>query len=465
MFLNIDKFEGNSLAAIDDSGSSITYSELLQFSDVFNRLMEKRSLIFILSENVVGSLIGYIGALNNRIVPLIINANSEKELFNHLFTVYQPEYIWLPESMKNRFNYSVLYNIYEYCLLKTGLPSKTLNEELALLLPTSGSTGSTKLVRHSYKNIQSNARNVAEMFNLTKSERPIVSLPMYYTMGLSVVSSHLYVGATLLLVKNSLLSPVFWIFLKEQRATSFTGVPYSFEVLAKLRFTRMNLPDLKLITQGGGKMSENLFNMYAEYAHNNDKKFIATYGQTECTARMTYLPAELATSKTCSIGIAEPNGELWIVDENGNKVEDLEASGQMVFKGDNVTLGYAYNLDDLAKGDENNGIRFTGDIVRRDKDGCYYVIGRMERFLKLYGFRVGLDECESMIKEAFHIESACIGDDENMLIYLTNKDCYEKVISLLSKKTGIIASAFQVRIIDEIPKNEAGKTMYNKLKK
>ena len=129
-----------------------------------------------------------------------------------------------------------------------------LYKELSLLLPTSGSTGSSKLVRHSYKNVEANARNVSLLFGLDKHERALATLPIYYTMGLSVISSHIYAGATILLTGKSLTDGKFWTFMKEHRATSFTGVPYSFEVLQKLRFFRMDIPHLQLITQGGGKM-------------------------------------------------------------------------------------------------------------------------------------------------------------------------------------------------------------------
>ena len=338
-----------------------------------------------------------------------------------------------------------------------------LYKELSLLLPTSGSTGSSKLVRHSYKNVEANARNVSLLFGLDKHERALAALPIYYTMGLSVISSHIYAGATILLTGKSLTDGKFWTFMKEHRATSFTGVPYSFEVLQKLRFFRMELPHLQLITQGGGKMDEKLFRTCADYAEKNGKKFIATYGQTEGTARMAYVPAHLASSKICSIGRAIPNGELSLVDEQGKLILEKEATGQLVYKGPNVTLGYAFSADDLIRGDENKGVLFTGDLARRDADGCYYIIGRIGRFLKLFGLRVGLDECERIIKAEYNLSCACTGTDKGMYVYITDGKFTDKVLDLLIRKTHIIASAFKVIAIPEIPKNEAGKILYSKL--
>ena len=385
MFLDLDKKPKNKVAAIDDTGRSVTYGEVCEFSLEFAKHLPQRSLIFLLSENCIGSLLGYTAALSNRIVPLIISVATEEGLYNHLYELYQPEYLWLPQA--NSEGKEIVFSAWDYCLVKTGNKSASMYEELSLLLPTSGSTGSPKLVRHSYRNIESNANNVRRLFELDGSEKAMAILPMHYTMGLSVVSSHLLAGSTLLLSGRSLLDKGFWAMLKE--ATSFTGVPYSYEILTKMRFTRMDLPNLKVITQGGGKLSEGLFKLLAQYAHDNGKKFIATYGQTECTARMAYLPAELAIAKTCSIGIAEPGGQLSIFDKDGCETFEGEAEGEMVYRGENVTLGYATCSEDLLKGDENHGIMHTGDLARRDADGCYFIIGRLKRFLKIYGLRIG----------------------------------------------------------------------------
>ncbi|MFR2026402.1 MAG: AMP-binding protein, partial [Odoribacter splanchnicus] len=331
MFLNIDQKNPADIAAIDDHEDSLTYGELVRFCDHFGEVLGKRTLIFILSENCIGAFAGYIGALSNKIVPLIIHSHTESGLFQNLLSAYRPEYLWLPEHLGHEYGSEVVFGFKHYILVKTGMTPPPLYKELSLLLPTSGSTGSSKLVRHSYKNVEANARNVSLLFGLDKHERALATLPIYYTMGLSVISSHIYAGATILLTGKSLTDGKFWTFMKEHRATSFTGVPYSFEVLQKLRFFRMDLPHLQLITPGGGKMDEKLFRTCADYAEKNGKKFIATYGQTEGTARMAYLPAHLASSKICSIGRAIPNGELSLVDEQGKLILEKEATGQLVY--------------------------------------------------------------------------------------------------------------------------------------
>jgi len=399
MFLDLDKKPKDKVAVVDDSGRSITYGDICAFADEFSTQLPKRTLIFILAENKIGSLLGYTASLSHRIIPLILSSKTEQGLYENLRDMYRPEYMWVPEKMVDSLGYETVFKSWDYALVKTGMTAPALYDDLSLLLPTSGSTGSPKLVRHSYRNIEANAENVKNLFQLTPDERAMAILPMHYTMGLSVIASHLKTGATLLLSGRSLLDKGFWAMLKE--ATSFTGVPYSFELLMKMRFTLMDLPNLRIITQGGGKLTPEMFQALAQYAYDKGKQFIATYGQSECTARMAYLPAELALTKTCSIGRAEPGGQLSIIDSDGNETLEGEATGEMVYRGENVTLGYAYSAEDLVKGDENHGVMHTGDLARRDADGCYFIVGRLKRFLKIFGLRIGLDEVEQMILSDF----------------------------------------------------------------
>lgn len=459
MFLNLDKKDPTKVAVIDDSGESLTYGDLCNYSKEFAEALPYRTLIFILSENCDGSLLGYTSALDNHIVPLILSNKTERSLFNTLYEKYQPEYLWLPTDRIGDFNLKdIVYSTHGYSLVKTGYVTPELYNDLSLLLPTSGSTGSPKLVRHSYRNIEANAENVMKLFGLTSSERAMAALPMHYTMGLSVIASHLYAGATLLLCGKSLLDPSFWKMLKDG-ATSFTGVPYSYELLTKLRFFRMDLPDLKIVTQGGGKLTEEMWNSLADYAEAKGKKFIATYGQSECTARMAYLPAELAKTKVCSIGIAEPGGKLSLIDNEGDESFEGEATGEMVYRGENVTLGYATCKGDLLKGDENHGIMHTGDLARRDADGCYFIVGRLKRFLKIFGLRIGLDEVENLIRSNFDTDCYCSGDDEHLQVKLTNASIAEEMPAFIEEKTHLFHQKVQVQVVEKILRNEAGKVI------
>lgn len=457
MFLDLDKKDRAKTAVIDDSGRSISYGDICDFAKEFGRHLPQRSLIFILAENKIGSLLGYTSALSGRIVPLVISAKTEQGLYQQLFDKYAPEYLWVPEEMAEALGYEVVFQASDYALLRTGNPPVAMFQDLSLLLPTSGSTGSPKLVRHSYRNIEANADNVRRLFGLTESEKAMAILPMHYTMGLSVIASHLLAGATLLLSNRSLLDRGFWSMLKE--ATSFTGVPYSYDILTKMRFTRMDLPNLKIITQGGGKLTPEMWQTLTRYAEEKGKQFIATYGQSECTARMAYLPAHLASTKICSIGIAEPGGQLSIIDSEGRETFEGEATGEMVYRGENVTLGYATCREDLLKGDENHGVMHTGDLAYRDADGCYFIVGRLKRFLKIFGLRIGLDEVENLIKSEYHIDCYCKGDDEKLVVLVTTPSVIEELPAFIEEKTHLFHQKVQVQLVDAILRNEAGKVI------
>lgn len=461
MFLDLDKKPKNSHAVIDDSNQAYTYGDIISFSNKFYEIINKRTLIFIFADNSIGSLSAYVACLNYGVVPLLISSDIDQEFIEKLIRIYKPEYLWLPQNNKYTFEGDKRFTKYGYVLLKIDDFIHSFHEDLSLLLSTSGSTGRPKLVRHSYENVECNAKNVANFFGLDQTHVAVAILPIHYTMGLSVVTSHLKAGATLLLTNRRLTDREFWKSIKINKATSFTGVPYSFEILDKLRFTRMNLPHLEMLSQGGGKLSNELFKKFAEFSNKNNIKFFATYGQTEGTARMAYLPPEYAVTKTGSIGRAIPNGKFHLIDKNGKTIDKMESSGELVYQGPNVTMGYAYSLQDLSLGDENKGLLKTGDIAKRDEDGFYYIIGRKKRFLKLYGTRVSLDEVELLIKSELQTDCVCKGDDELLEIYVTNKNVVSDVNKLMTEKIKLFHKAFEVNAIDKIERNEAGKVVFN----
>ena len=463
MILNIDRQPSEKLAAIDANASSLSYGELCSFAKEVSSYMSPRSLVFMMTENTVGGIAWIIGLLESGNVPLVLNAHTEEELFANMMDLYRPAYLCVPAGNSLTGKYESVKETYGYVLLSTGNEPCPMHEDLSHLLPTSGSTGSPKLVRHKYENIDAAALNISTFFELTPEDRPLLVLPLYYTMGLSIVFSHLYAGATVLITNQNMTDRAFWTFIKEQKATSFTGVPYSYEILNLMRFFRMDLPDLKLLTQGGGKMPKALNLKFAEYCRDNGKKWIATYGQSEGTARMAWLPAEYAVDKVGSIGKAVPNGELSLVDMDGNLITEPNVQGEMCYRGKNVTMGYARKREDLMLGDERHGYMKTGDLAYRDEDGCYYIVGRMGRFLKLFGMRIGLDECEQIIKAKYTVECACTGTDEKMFVYITDESLTAGVKDELVAKTKLVATAFEIRVIPAIPKNEAGKVLYSKL--
>lgn len=457
----------NNICIREESGLELSYGDVYDFGERLVHAIGGRGLIFILCSNSAGSIAGYIACMNHKIVPVLLNAHIDGELLDHLLSLYCPAHLWVPADQSGQFSgMEAVYESYGYVLLRTGYDRNyPLYEELALLLTTSGSTGSPKFVRQSYMNVLDNAQSIVKYLELDETERPITTLPMNYTYGLSIINSHLLVGATILVTEKTLMQKEFWNFFREAGATSFGGVPYTYEILDKLRFYRMELPSLRTMTQAGGKILPELHEKFAIYAKEQGKKFVVMYGQCEATARMGYLPPEKAVEKKGSMGIAIPGGRFRLIGADGKEVMTSDITGELVYEGKNVTLGYAECGEDLIKGDERNGILETGDMAQFDKDGYYYIVGRKKRFLKIYGNRVNLDEVDRLIKSEFGIEAASTGVDDHMYIFVTDEKYVESVKAFVVNKTKLNQTAFQVIKIGEIPKNDSGKTLYKELAK
>ena len=449
---NLD-FDGTAVVA--DDGRIVSYAELQRRTDEWAAKVPTRSLVFLLVGNNLDSLVAYVACLNHGIVPLMLDAKIDGQLLQRFKDIYRPDFIWRPSES----GYVLITEYTEYTEnASENIPcvpwfkSKKLYPDLALLLTTSGSTGSPKLVRQSYKNIRANTQSIVEYLKLDSTERPITTLPMNYTYGLSIINSHLAVGATILLTEKSIVQREFWNFFTEQGATSFGGVPYTYEMLDKLMFFRRKLPSLRTMTQAGGKILPALHQKFAEYAQREGKNFVVMYGQCEATARMSYLPPERALDKVGSMGIAIPGGRFELID------------GELVYYGDNVTLGYAECAEDLAKGDARHGRLETGDMARVDDEGFYYIVGRKKRFLKIFGNRVNLDETERLIKGAFPgIDCACGGVDDKMKVFIIDQELVQAVRDFVAEKTHLNFTAFDVQYLATIPKNASGKTLYSEL--
>ena len=458
---------GEKIALLDEFGGQMTYDGLDAASAELAGAVGHRCLVFALCRNEIGSVVGYTAFINHGIVPVMVNSHLETALLDNLLQTYRPEYLWVPKDQAGQFaGMDEVYGAHSYMLLRTGYEIKyPLFDELGLLITTSGSTGSPKLVRQSYANVLDNAQSIAKYLKLDATERPITTLPMNYVYGLSIINSHFLVGATLLLTDKGLMQKEFWSFFREAGATSFGGVPYTYEMLEKLRFFRMKLPSLRTMTQAGGKITPELHEKFAAYAAEQGRNFVVMYGAAEATARMGYLPPEKAVEKKGSMGIPIPGGVFHLIDANGQEITTPNTTGELVYEGRNVTLGYAEKGEDLILGDERHGRLETGDMAQFDADGYYYIVGRKKRFLKIYGNRVNLDEIDQLIKGAFEIEVASAGVDDHLYIFVTDESKAAPVRDFVIEKTKLNPAAFRTIVIDEIPKNDAGKTLYKELTK
>ena len=419
MVFDIDKY-GSHLAIIADDGRKLTYAELGELVSERSHSFQRGVLQFCLCKNTIESVVEYLACLEAGAPVVMLDASKDAETIENLRQIYKP-----------------------------GVTK--CHPDLAVCLTTSGSTGSPKLVRLRLRNIIANAESIAEYLRIDANERPITMLPMYYSYGLSIINSHLLKGATILLTDKSYAQRELWNFLRENEATSMSGVPYTWEMLRRLRFMRMDLPSVRTMTQAGGKLNAEIALEYIRWAKSVGKQFIVMYGQTEATARMSYLPWEHAEEKSASIGVAIPGGTFSLADD-----------GELIYQGENVSLGYAESAEDLMKGDENHGVLHTGDMARMDEDGFYYITGRKKRFVKVWGNRCNLDQVEQLVKP-ITTTCACAGVDDHITVFVTKGGLEKEIKDMLASKTGLNPIAFAVKVIESIPVKDSGKIDYQLL--
>lgn len=461
--------EPQRLLAVTDGGEALTCGMMTAAAQALAPIAGGK-LVFLLCENDPGTLLGYLGCLRAGAVPLLLEAHIAPELLKNLMETYRPAFVYAPDHLPEETkavlpNRPAVLMLHGSALIPTGWVGPDLHPDLALLLTTSGSTGSPKLVRLSARNLDANARSIAEYLTLDEGERPITTLPMSYSYGMSIVNSHLLAGATLLLTGHSVMERAFWDRAREERATSLAGVPYTYQMFHRLGLTDMDLPRLRTLTQAGGKLSLDLHRTFAAWAEQTGRRFFVMYGQTEAAPRMGYLPARRAAEKCGCMGIAIPGGTFWLEDETGGAVTSPDTVGELIYRGENVSMGYAQCARDLALGDQWGGVLRTGDMAARDVEGFYSIVGRKKRFIKLYGNRVNLDETERLLAARFpQAAFACVGRDDLMSVYTDGgAETLPPAADYLAGVTRLPARAFRVRHLDAIPKNEAGKTLYAKL--
>ena len=411
------------IICIDDEGCEYTYEQIWDLGDELTK--DARGVVVLECSNDAESLARYLALLRKGCPVILIGKDLDPDAKASLRDMYEGEY--------------------------------PVYEDLGLLLSTSGSTGDRKLVRLSYDNIQTNCDSIVEYLGLDSDERPITTLPMEYTYGLSVIHSHVSVGATIILTNKTLFQREFWEMVEKYEVTSMAGVPYTYEMFDRLHLDEMDLPHLKTLTQAGGHLHEDLQKKYAAWAKETGRRLFVMYGQTEATARMSYIPPEKCLEKTGSIGIPVPGGRMEIAED-----------GELIYYGGNVSLGYARSREDLALGDVNKGCLKTGDMARTDEDGYFYITGRKKRFVKIQGRRISLDTVQEILQESFDCdEIICIGNDEDGITVFTSSpqvaEREEEMLDLFMDKWQVRGRLVTLKLIDEIPRNSSGKVLYSKL--
>ena len=285
---NINRYNKN-IALITESNDKVSYSKLDEHIKKFSKNFTKRSLIFLICKNNLESIVGYLGSLEKNCVISLLDEKINKQILTKLIKNYKPDYIFLSKNRKlNLSNFSLIYDFFDYELIKSNkVTKKKLNKELTLLVSTSGSTGSSKLVRQSKTDLKSNTEAISKYLAISKKDTTITTLPMSYVYGLSIINTHLKQGATIVLNSKSIVEKGFWTLMQKHKVTNFGGVPYTYSMLERINLSNFNLKHLKYTTQAGGKLNiKTTKKILEEYKKTNIKLFIM-YGAAEATARMS----------------------------------------------------------------------------------------------------------------------------------------------------------------------------------
>jgi len=446
-----------SLAVVAADGRSFTYGELRDRCDHIAPLLSsaRKTFGFILCRNTPECLMAYLGALRSGSAVCLVDAGIQPEIFILQVESYEPEWVFSMENM-GMSGYARQAVPGGFLYRRQDSPFETvINPELAVLLPTSGSTGSAKLVRLAYRNLQANAVSITEYLGIAAEDHCITALPMPYSYGLSVLNTHLLAGGHLAMTEGSVVQREFWTFFRERRPTSLSGVPFHYEIMLRTRMLNEDFPGLKTLTQAGGRLSPERIEQVAKISAQRGWRFYVMYGQTEATARIAYVPADRLQDKIGSIGVAIPGGALSLDPE----------TGELLYSGPNVMLGYAQSRADLSKGDELKGQLRTGDLARKDEEGYFYITGRLKRFLKIFGKRFGLDEMESLIGHRIGQEVACFGKDDHLCVAIDGQCDESAVFQILKETLKLHPSAFRIQKYDALPRLANGKLDYNALAK
>jgi len=414
----------------------------------------RKSLGLLIAQNCYPCLVTYLAALASGSALILLDGSLNPDLLSDFLATYEPDWVFTLGSQAPPTGYragsSSLAGLY---VREHFGDLVAIHPDLALLLTTSGSTGSPKLVRVTHGNLAANAGSIANYLQLTPDERAITSLPMAYSYGLSVINSHLVVGASVVLTDDSVLQREFWSALDRYTCTSFAGVPYTYQMLLQTGLLKSKGATLRTLTQAGGRLEEAYIRQMHELALARGWKFFVMYGQTEATARISYVPFEQLGTKIGSVGVAIPNGALWVDD----------ASEELVYQGPNVMQGYAECRTDLARGDELQGVLRTGDLGRRDEDGYFYITGRLKRFLKIFGKRFNLDDAEKILARRCEAPVACFGRDDLLMAAVEEGANSSRIHATICETFALPRPAVKVVVMPNMPRTPNGKLDYRRL--
>lgn len=420
----------------------VTYADLAaRVAAAADALGAVRRLVLVEAVNSVDCLVTYLAALAGRHPVLLAAGDAARQ---RLVDRYDPDVVARPADDGG-------WSVEE----RRPGTAHDLHPDLALLLGTSGSAGSPKLVRLGAAAVDANAAAVAAALGLSADDRAVTTLPLAYCYGLSVVHSHLLRHAGVVVSPHSVLDEAFWALLEHAGVTTLAGVPWTFDLLDRAGLAERPAPALRLVTQAGGRLPPDRVRGYAALGARRGWEFAVMYGQTEATARMAVLPPALAASRPQAVGRPVPGGSFRVLEPDGDRPVPPGEVGEIVYSGANVMLGYAHGPADLALGRTTTDLR-TGDLGRLAPDGLLEVTGRCSALVKVAGIRVDLDHVEAELADLGLVACATGGDDR---VEVAVEGCAHPgmVRSLLASELSLAAAAIRVVAVEALPRRENGK--------
>ena len=434
---------------------------------------ERKRLAFLFCGVNSETVVGLLAAASAGHATALIDPSLSQDVLKALIEAYQPELLLGSRDIGEKLrtvadvaapsgSVETRAGVIEWIARDAGPLSVAIDPALHLLLSTSGTTGSRKYVRLSRDAVVANARQIGEALAVDDRSVGVAHLPLHYSYGLSVVTSHLGTGGRICLVNGSITSRSFWSKIGNVGGSHFPGVPFHYAALAHLG-AGVAPDSIKVFTQAGGALDLRIQTKVHEWATLRGGQFFVMYGQTEASPRMATLQHADFSRKAGSVGVALAGGRLSIVDEEGASLPP-DAIGTVVYEGPNVMLGYAMSRSDLRKGDEMKGRLETGDLGRLDAEGFLYLTGRTKRFAKIAGYRLGLDEIEQELFAVCPVACLDLGEKIAVAYEQDSETALKSRIRELADSYKVPSASFALRRIAQIPRAASGKIDYARLK-
>tara|TARA_R110002073_G_scaffold72537_1_gene177532 strand:- start:539571 stop:541022 length:1452 start_codon:yes stop_codon:yes gene_type:complete len=379
------------------------YNNSLKIASFLNETIGENKNVLLVSPNSIFFITAYLGILKSGNVCIPLNFTIEQSNLEFISKTTETSTVFVAKNIQNKLTFeesSLLINEdFLNEIITTGnlknFGSMFDKNRLAEIIFTSGSTGEPKGVMISHNNIIANTNAIIEYLKLSSKDIISIVLPFFYCYGLSLLHTHLRIGGSIVLNNSFIFLGAVIDDLKNYKCTGFAGVPSHFQILLKKSktFKTTKFPDLRYVTQAGGKLHNVFIEEYVDTFPEID--FYVMYGQTEATARLSYLHPELIKKKIGSIGKGIPGVELRVVDSKDKQVA-ANIEGELIAKGENIMLGYFKDreeTDNILK----NGWLYTGDIAKTDDEGYYYLVARKKEIIKVGGKRVSPKEIEDVI--------------------------------------------------------------------